>query len=607
MDFITYILFDFVGTLQGLDVGAYIANSLKNGTWITPIIALFAFLSVMRISYHIIAEKDYLKAGKDAIFLTIFVALFAVSGNFKVWYVNITKGIYEADFIDQLNVGLDLYPDVNNQSVTVNEVPFMYSLLSISDQFAYWTGKMILDRDKIRENLLKKHLKLYPQDVVSLAVIQYASKADSVEDMAKRLKEVASCFKVDERIKKKLEKEDLSKGEREILEELYAELRGLPSVIDIFGFTGLNFLDRCQQIRESIALEIRTLSDNTFGVSPSSQDAVFKQFIDGIADGIVQGFIPVEAQKQILNGLLAQKHIIANLNNYYASLRDNTNSLAIGIEKLKSKLDYAVSNVLQSRTFYEFFMFKIQSIVIFLIMALFPIVVAISFLPAFGYNFRLLFTYAFSYYLIKLWLPVYFIAYQFLTGKMFAILSNAVSFILPPPAYAGALEVYTALSTSLPETTKFTNLLLNSLAMAIPTALGGGALVLIGRDFYVATQKSITESLLTAKMAGFMFSRGVGSLANRAGGFGNTTGAGSGVSSSSYGSGGSGTITLSESIKSGGGAITYQATKDEKSGLWIAQVKNISSISERTSTIPSKNKFDEAITGISKSGIYLAK
>ncbi len=83
------------------------------------------------------------------------------------------------------------------------------------------------------------------------------------------------------------------------------------------------------------------------------------------------------------------------------------------------------------------------------------------------------------------------------------------------PAYADTLDVYVSLSTSVPEIVRFNGLLLNSLAMAIPTALGGGALILIGRDFYVATQKSITESLLTAKMAGFMFSRGLSALGNR--------------------------------------------------------------------------------------------
>ena len=601
MDFITYILFDFVGTVQGLDVGSYIANALKEGNIITPIIALFTFLSIMRISYALIAEKNYSKAGKDGLFLAIFIALFAVNGNFKIWYVNITKGIYDASFLDQLNVGLDLYPDVNNQSVTVTDVPFMYSILSVSDQFAYLTGKLILDKNAMKENILKKHLRLYPQDVVSLGVIQYVSKADSIQNLAKRIKEVANCFNVDETIKEKLKRENLSEGEKEILEELYSELKRIPSVIDIFGFTNINTLNRCQEIRENVAFEIKALSDNVFGVSPTGNDAIFKQFIDGLADAITQGYIPVETQKQILNGLLMQKHIIAGLNNYYASLRGNSNALITGIEKLKSKFDYTASNIIQSRTFYEWFMFKIQSIVIFILLALFPIIIAIAFLPVFGYNFKLLFTYVFSYFLVKLWLPIYFIAYQFLTGKMFIVLSNAVAFILPKSAYAGTLEIYTALATSIPETTKFANLILNSLAMAIPTALGGGALILIGRDFYTATQKSIAESVLTAKMVGFMLSRGFSTGPNnpdnRLGGGGASIGA----------SGSNETVTMTQTLK-GGGVATYPF-KESKNGTLLIEGKlyNLGFSNIPSSQSVSKDKFDNSIIGKTPSGIYIGE
>lgn len=84
-----------------------------------------------------------------------------------------------------------------------------------------------------------------------------------------------------------------------------------------------------------------------------------------------------------------------------------------------------------------------------------------------------------------------------------------------PFAYAGVVEVYTALATSIPESQKFINVILNTLAMAIPTALGGGALFLVGRDFYMASQKAIAESLFTAKMLGFMASRGLSALSNK--------------------------------------------------------------------------------------------
>ena len=400
--------------------------------------------------------------------------------------------------------------------------------------------------------------------------------------MTSRIKDLADCFEVDKKIKEMLKQESLSEGERKILDEIYEEISGLPKIIDIYGFTSTETLDmyKCKSVRDNIAFEIRTLADNVFGIQPNKEpDKTFKSFVSGLALAIEKGYIPVAVQKQVLNGLIMQKHLIAGLHNYYATQRQNTNALVSEIERVKSMVDYNASNILTSRSNNEWFMYKMQSIILFLMLGLFPVVIALAFLPAFGYNFRLLLSYTLSYYLVKLWIPVYLIAYEFFTGKMFATISGLFAFIMPDTAFAGALndtthttalEVYTALVTSIPETTAYTNQLMNALAMAIPTTLGGGALILIGRDFYHATHKSMLESMASFHMAGFMLSRGLSAL----GGLGKGGSSGSSVSESvsggGSGAGSGGAVVMTESLKAGGGTITREFIKDEKTGLLLS-------------------------------------
>ena len=583
MDFITYVLFDFIGTIQGLDTGAYIAKSLKEGTLLTPIILFFAFLSVVRISYFLIKEKNYQKAGIDVFLLLVFIAFFAVTGNFRVWNVNITKGFYNPSFVDKVmvrvNIGtttsdIGVLPDVDNKYVTVTDVPFMYSMLSFVDMLAHATGEAILNKEAIRENLIKRHLKLYPQDAVAFALIQYTSKADSVEKMSDMIKMAGYCFKVEELAKSIIEKGNLNKDDKALYQQIINELENIPATVAISSSFKVV---TCQDVRNGMAYELRKIADNVFG-SGSETDEAFKTFLDEMANGIEQdGWTPVVIQKGLLKGLLMQKNVLTNLYNYYGASRANDSIIGQVTEKAKSEIEYKASNVFQSRTFYEWFMYKMQSIAIFIVLSLFPLIVAYAFLPAFGYNFKLLFTYGFGYFLIKLWLPVYFIAYQFLTGQLFNIVNTAVAFLMPTSAHAGVVEVYTALATSIPESQKYANIILNSLAMAIPTALGGGALFLIGKEFYFASKTAVAESLLTAKMLGFMASRGLSALGSKMGTMGGGTGS---VSSGSGGTVMSPTLNPKHTIYGSGGGISKGTAenvagnvKPDYSGVDIGKMK----------------------------------
>lgn len=498
MDFITYMAFDFVGTIQGLNIGRYVAEALRSGNIITPIILFFVFLSVMRMTYFVIVEKKNEEAFKDFIFIVLFITFFAISGSYNIWVKNLMQG-EKNDFVTMLITGSGVKGDVTNSKVTMNGVPFMYSMLSVADQMAYLTGKAFLGDEEMKETLIKKHLRAYPRDVLSFAIMKYISDADTVQGMSHRIQLLGHCLKVDKYAEKLLKSEKLSKGDREVIEDMIDEIEDAPVKVAIKEGQVVD----CNVVRHEVANDIEYIAFNTFN-SAGKVDQSYREFFKGIANGIRDGFIPVEVAGEVLRGLILNKRLVANLNSIYTGVRQDINALSNVADKVVSDINYTFTKFLQSRTFNEWFMYKVQSLAIAILLGLFPLIVAVAFLPAFGYNFRLLFSYVFSYFLVKLWIPIYLLAYKFLTGKMGALIGKAVALILPPSAYAGELEIMTALTTTLPEAEKFTELILNTLAIGIPSALGGGALFLVGRDFYLASQKAIAESVFTGKMALFM-------------------------------------------------------------------------------------------------------
>lgn len=600
MEFFSYTLFDFLGIVQGLEAGKYIADALKEGKIITPILYFFILLSIVKISFHVIVEKEWLKALKDIAFLSLFAFVFLVPATFTVYNINLTKGIYKGDQNFWLSIEdspfANINPDASNQSVKVQNIPIMYSMLSIADQLAYQIGDLIISRIGSYDSMIKERLKVAPQDIVSMAVMAWVSKEKDPAKLATKIKKAAQCFDVDKKIRDLLaDKKSLTTEQKKTLAQLLSEVQEIPPVIDTTSTYAVDIQDlECSRIREDIANEIRNIADKVYDGN-TKQDKVYRQFAYKVAQTIESGATPIALQEALLEGLIRQKELMYATNNLINATRDQLSSLSSIVETLKSKFDYYASNYVNNRLFNEIFMYKIQSIAIFVALLLFPIVLALAFLPAFGYNLRLLGSFILAFFLIKLWIPLYLIAYEFLMGRIFNLVKDVVAFIIPSSAFAADnLEMFTLLNTTLSQATDFTYLILNTLALVIPSTLGGGALLLLGRDFYMAAKTAIAESTLTAKMGMFMMGRGLTAFKG-----------GKEISPSISSTTTSGT-TQTNTLQTGtpitvktlsqGGDITYKAFKDSKSGLWVAKTD---SITTSPNIVSSHNSKTGIITDVS--------
>ena len=86
--------------------------------------------------------------------------------------------------------------------------------------------------------------------------------------------------------------------------------------------------------------------------------------------------------------------------------------------------------------------------------------------------------------------------------------------ILIPVVYASPVEVFTFMSLAMPEIEKFNTLILNILAITIPTALGGGSLFLLGKEFFIASQKAVAESMFLGKALSYFALRSLSALSS---------------------------------------------------------------------------------------------
>ncbi len=567
IDFFNYILFDTMGTVQGLLAMSYLTNALLNGLIIAPITFIFILLSVVRITYDTIVEKNFRNVIKHVIALLSFLFLFLATTPVKVWNVNLTKGIFNG----QLNTHLAILSwisspvnsDLNNSYVRMNGVPLLSLPLSIADNFAFAVSKAVLGDENLKENLLKSKIKLNPTTLIDMAYIKYLTRAETEgglkedinnETLSKKLKRVAFCFKVNETLSYLADTEE-NNGRRKTIKKIAEDIEDLPFEQPAYS---------CSVVFKGIADEVKVLSKDVFNTS-SVEDNTYATFFDGVALNIEKGAVPLSVRISIAEALIKQKDFITSLNNYYATTRGDESSAKTFLERAYSGLKYMFANGLTDRTFNEWFLYKTLSLAIFILLTMFPIIFTLSFLPAFGYNMRLFFSFLFTFFLVKMWLPLYLIAYEVLTGRMFNAVYSAVAFILSPvitTAYATPSEIFTLMSSAIPEMEQFNTLLLNAIAMAIPSALGGASLFLLGRDLFVATQKATAESMFLGKAGMFL---GLNALSKIGLSTASKSSPGSSGSISGMGVGG-GSASLSETLAGGGTKITH--FKQTQSGIY---------------------------------------
>ena len=603
MDFISYTAYEIVAIIKGLLGMKLITQALLLGNLITPILYFFLFLSLYRIGIDWFSRRDYTAVFKHIFFFSLFVFFVSYTATFNVYNLNLVKYFVDKN-ISSFWEGIDVRNDMLNSRVKVDNVPIMSSFLSFPDMLAYELTQTIISADdkNVNKDMIGMKIRTNPSFLLDLAYMDFI-QADTTNEALSRIYESAYCFGVPEYMKRNYPEE------KETYDLIFSKTGILAKLSKSTLLSWIPGANKCQRYTNEYVDSIRKMASRYITGADDGSRLLRKYFYE-LADKIKSSrMFPRSLKESITRNLIATKNITENTVNLIKSghLDNNWHGFKEAIQNLYSSVKYAVSTTVADKYYNELFMYKIQQILEFLFIALFPLIFSMAFLPVFGYNFKLLFSAMFTFFLIKMWLPIYYIAHQLLynhlLSEMNVYLSKAISIFIAT-AYAGPVDTAILIDTIVPETEHFNDVILNTLAMVIPTALGGGSMFFFGREFINASMKSASESMGLAKS---LFFAGRGSFRSAGG-----TGSGgivrervmakSSGQSNTISSGN--TASLSTTI-SGGGRKTIQFQQNEK-GIYVPTHTSISTNSIRSGGYERKGEYigrSYSNTGISNRGI----
>jgi hypothetical protein len=210
------------------------------------------------------------------------------------------------------------------------------------------------------------------------------------------------------------------------------------------------------------------------------------------------------------------------------------------------------ANIATPVYFLEQMMIMVQEYAIAIMFVLLPLVVVVGLLPIFGNNYKLILKYAFSFFLIKLWIPVFWLIYvammdvtAILTASATPIhngihyidngIQYAITTFVGQSAYAQPITSQTsgvpsnaiqqasnmaydiAMSNEANKYSQFNAILLEFFAVAIPGVFGSSATYLIGKETMRAGAAALAEGLLFMQKFGGTISGIAGGIAKGAG------------------------------------------------------------------------------------------
>lgn len=513
MDFINYVGFDAVSTAIGLTAGKYITGALLQGNILTPIIYLFIFLSLTRVGYEGIVLKKYSEMFKHIGLMLVFIFLFAITGKAVIYNLNITKGI-----LDTQNIGLYWkskgFESADNTQMSVSSVPFMYILLSFPDQIAYAVSKTLISPDKIKEPIIAKEIKSDPSKLLDIAFTNYVAKAPSNSEKVDRMVGIAKCFGSDKLIDSIAD--DPAKAEK--VKKVMKKLDSInpESVAEDYMQSGLptgRVVTFCDRIRQGYSAEILSLANQLF-----SQDQKMKNFYKDVAKSIDEGAYPENLAAKVVQGMMSSEDMINAMNDVYVATRQDRNALLNALGNIISYAKLQAGNLTSTRGANENIMYRVQGTIITVMLAILPFVIALAFLPAFGYQFGLLRDYMFSFFLLKLWIPVYLLGWEFVNGRIVDKLSDVYSWLGFQKAYAIDPQTYTAIQYVIEEGSSYNETFLSMMALAIPAIMGAGIVAMLGNSMVQGVRNATKEGIATFGMVMGLANVVAGSIASFAGG-----------------------------------------------------------------------------------------
>jgi len=570
MMFVSYTPLDAVGTEVGLMLLTKMVNSIWHGNFFgAAILSVIVFLSLAKIAMDAIIEHKYETALKEFARLAIVVVLFTTIGSATIFSMNIINFGYAYEAAQNgstvvgnvLNAASGLINKVTGNNITgytynvsnptsasiqAYGVPLMAEIYAIPSNLAYQISSIMLNPQK-NATIDVSNMILDPKNLILNALNSMTRASRNPGEIYKAF---AKCYD----------------------QQAYNSLSDLQGN----GMSCDDFNKMWAESAQNIVDQIKQKGN----VDPSALKPD-ENVINAIKQGYIQNNNSLKSE-YLGNELTHIEEAAKNAQNLYATLgitggtqpdtslgNKAMNNIQAATGKVAETIALALSTVLSLKEFLEDMMITVQEYAIAIMFILLPLVVVVGLLPIFGNNYKLILKYAFSFFLIKLWIPIYWFVYVVMVNISAILMAsvtpihNGIHYIdsgiqyaittvvgnsayaqaapqptpaqpppptpagpqPPPPTPANQPIVTTGSPISMSgqqivstanameaaavanKFSAFNNILLTFFAVAIPSVLGSAATYLVGRGTMEAGVAAVGEAAMFTKQ---LFTAGAG-------------------------------------------------------------------------------------------------
>jgi len=538
MMFVSYTPLDAIGTEVGLMLLTKEVDSIWHGNFFgDALLSIVVFLSLAKIAMDGIIEHKYETALFEFARLAIVAAFFAVTGSVTIFSMNIINFGYawqaaqNGDTIvgDILNlVGKEMnkvtgrsetgytynISHPTSASIQAYGIPLMAEIYAIPSDLAYQISSIMLNPQKNATIDVSKMV-LNPSDLLYTALVSWIKASPEPGAIYKSF---AKCY--------------APKSYKNL--NLSGKSMSCKKFNQIWGQHAQNIVNQIKQqgnVTKNALFpdenNIALLEDGRFQPGPNNK-VLLKEYLGREMALIDQN---AKATQQLEATMGATQGTQPDTSDSNEAL----NNVQQAASKVITTITLALSTVLSLKGFLEDMMMTVQEYAIAAMFILLPLVVVVGLLPIFGNNYKLILKYAFSFFLIKLWIPLYWFVYVAMVNVSAILMSsatpihNGIHFIhygiqyaittfVGQSAYANAIQYSTpgfpqsaagqqivsianamAAASVANKFSAFNNIILSFFAFAIPSVLGSSATFLVGKGMMEAGVSAAAESMMFSK------------------------------------------------------------------------------------------------------------
>jgi hypothetical protein len=528
-DFIAYSGYGLSGILKGLEFGNTLAKVFL------PVMGLTVMLSLYKMVGDF-SKGDWKKGFLHIAMVSLGFGLWESTTQYSVASINLVGWIEKVLTKRGPIYGKEVEASPSGNVVAKMEAPSMYLLFDIPESIGVALANVMLtqNKDKLYQS---KYLKLYenPEYLFALAFAKWVTELP-YSDEGKFEELIALAYEVGalDVLRKKYGEEG-----KQLADKLYDLANVSFKEYYSYGKRICGYLKAATDIVKELPEGYETIK--TFyakqlgtlwgvyhcGAAPSllapyvgygysagekiAERTTISFRIPVLADGIAAGLYNAfkafaTSQNKDLSEALAEL---------------DKNTIGAFISHLFSKMKEFYANLAASKEFNIKLMLTIQKFAYVVLFILLPLVIILAFTPIGKYNLKLLFEFLIGYLLVKLWVPLLVFAHLILLGNSINSILPYLSKILPIPSVAfaetspeGAIAQVILALQAMQYNADLNSAVLNTLAVLIPSILGGGSILLWSRSLITGIRVAAVESWLAVnsllQTASFLLSAGVG-------------------------------------------------------------------------------------------------